>query len=362
MTSPDQALLDLAAQAPHRDRLLGLAGAAGTGHRRDPGRRARRPGGRGGHAGAGRRGPRGRRAARVAPGAAADGGRPDRVDAVGARARHRRGVGRRADRARGRQHPRGAARRPLGRRRARSTAGWSAGRRSSCRATCRRAGTSCTPTPRRAPGPPPPCWSPRPRCRCPAALEHDRVWGVMTQLYQVRSAGSWGLGDLADLATLARWAAGEGADFVLVNPLHAAEPVAPVEASPYLPTTRRFANPSYLRIEDTDEYAALAGAGPRPDRPDRRRRPAAQHRGRPRPRHRLGVQAGGAGVALRGRRPRPGVHHLAGRARDRVSTGSRPGARSPRSTACRGEDWPAGSRGGRAGRGGRSSPPSTTTG
>ncbi len=84
----------------------------------------------------------------------------------------------------------------------------------------------------------------------------------MTQLYQVRSAGSWGLGDLADLATVARWAAGEGADFVLVNPLHAAEPVAPVEASPYLPTTRRFANPSYLRIEDTDEYAAL----PEPDR------------------------------------------------------------------------------------------------
>ena len=92
----------------------------------------------------------------------------------------------------------------------------------------------------------------------PAALERDRVWGVMTQLYQVRSAGSWGLGDLADLATLARWSAGEGAGFVLVNPLHAAEPVAPIEASPYLPTTRRFANPSYLRIEDTDEYAALA--------------------------------------------------------------------------------------------------------
>ncbi|MGI8645451.1 MAG: 4-alpha-glucanotransferase [Nocardioides sp.] len=95
------------------------------------------------------------------------------------------------------------------------------------------------------------------RLALPPALEHDRVWGVMTQLYQVRSAASWGLGDLADLAALATWAAGSGADFVLVNPLHAAEPVAPIEASPYLPTTRRFANPAYLRIEDTDEYAAL---------------------------------------------------------------------------------------------------------
>ena len=95
-----------------------------------------------------------------------------------------------------------------------------------------------------------------PRLPLPAVLEHARVWGVMTQLYQVRSAGSWGVGDLADLATLAGWSAGQGADFVLVNPLHAAEPVAPIEPSPYLPTTRRFANPAYLRVEDTDEYAA----------------------------------------------------------------------------------------------------------
>ncbi len=94
------------------------------------------------------------------------------------------------------------------------------------------------------------------RLPLPDVLEHDRVWGVMTQLYQVRSAGSWGVGDLADLGRLATWSAEQGADFVLVNPLHAAEPLAPVEASPYLPTTRRFANPAYLRVEDTDEYAA----------------------------------------------------------------------------------------------------------
>ena len=44
-----------------------------------------------------------------------------------------------------------------------------------------------------------------------------------------------------------------GADFVLVNPLHAAEPVPPMEPSPYLPTTRRFVNPLYLRVEDIPE-------------------------------------------------------------------------------------------------------------
>ncbi len=47
----------------------------------------------------------------------------------------------------------------------------------------------------------------------------------MAQLYSVRSQRSWGVGDLADLADLA-WGSGRaGADFLLVNPLHAAEPV-----------------------------------------------------------------------------------------------------------------------------------------
>ena len=67
-----------------------------------------------------------------------------------------------------------------------------------------------------------------------------------------------GVGDLGDLATLATWGAERlGADFVLINPLHAAEPITPMEPSPYLPTTRRFANPLYLQVEDIPETARL---------------------------------------------------------------------------------------------------------
>jgi 4-alpha-glucanotransferase len=77
------------------------------------------------------------------------------------------------------------------------------------------------------------------RLELPPALAQARAWGFMTQLYSVRSQYSWGLGDIADLAELAAWSARDhGADFVLVNPLHAAEPIAPMEPSPYLPTTR----------------------------------------------------------------------------------------------------------------------------
>jgi 4-alpha-glucanotransferase len=92
----------------------------------------------------------------------------------------------------------------------------------------------------------------------PERMGERRTWGLATQLYSVRSHRSWGVGDLADLADLAVWSAAEhGAGFVLVNPLHAAGPVAPMEPSPYLPTTRRFANPMYLRPEQVPEFAYL---------------------------------------------------------------------------------------------------------
>lgn len=96
------------------------------------------------------------------------------------------------------------------------------------------------------------------RLELPEVLRHGGVTGLMTQIYQVRSAGSWGVGDLADLGDLASWAATDlGAEFVLVNPLHAAEPVVPMEESPYLPTTRRFVNPLYLHVEDIPELVRL---------------------------------------------------------------------------------------------------------
>jgi len=95
----------------------------------------------------------------------------------------------------------------------------------------------------------------------PSVLSQRRAWGLMSQIYSVRSHRSWGLGDLADLADLAAWAADDlGADFVLVNPLHAGEPVAPMEPSPYLPTSRRFVNPIYIRVEDIPEMGYLSAA------------------------------------------------------------------------------------------------------
>src|SRR5258707_682819 len=96
----------------------------------------------------------------------------------------------------------------------------------------------------------------------PARLGPSRAWGLATQLYSVRSQRSWGIGDLTDLTDLAVWSAAQhGAGFVLVNPLHAAAPTAPMEPSPYLPTSRRFVNPLYLRPEAIPEFAYVRPRG-----------------------------------------------------------------------------------------------------
>jgi 4-alpha-glucanotransferase len=109
-----------------------------------------------------------------------------------------------------------------------------------------------------APCPPP---AKAPKAGAVAPWPRRRSWGFAVQLYSVRSRGSWGHGDLRDLAELATWSAGAlGADFVLVNPLHAAEPRAPVSPSPYLAMTRRHLSPLYLRVEDVPEYARLGPA------------------------------------------------------------------------------------------------------
>jgi 4-alpha-glucanotransferase len=92
----------------------------------------------------------------------------------------------------------------------------------------------------------------------------------MTQLYSLASESSWCFGDLLDLADLAVWAkTAHGADYILINPLHAAAPVPPMEPSPYLPASRRYVNPIYIRPEAIEEYGRLS---------DRRRRRIATAR------------------------------------------------------------------------------------
>jgi 4-alpha-glucanotransferase len=87
------------------------------------------------------------------------------------------------------------------------------------------------------------------RCFVPGWLEEGRAWGLTCQLYGVRSARNWGIGDFEDLAALAELAAGAGADFIGVNPLHALFLAEPGRFSPYSPSDRRFLNPLYIAVD-----------------------------------------------------------------------------------------------------------------
>jgi 4-alpha-glucanotransferase len=92
------------------------------------------------------------------------------------------------------------------------------------------------------------------RCFLP---EYLPTWGWSVQLYALRSASSWGIGDLGDLRRLARWSARElGAGVLQVSPLCAATPVLPQQSSPYSPSSRCFRNPLYLCIEEVAEAYA----------------------------------------------------------------------------------------------------------
>ena len=93
------------------------------------------------------------------------------------------------------------------------------------------------------------------RCHPPGAP----AWGWAVQLYAARSAASWGIGDLADLREIGAWAREAGAGLLVVNPLNAPTPVTPIQPSPYFPSTRRFRDPLYLRVEEVPG-AAAAGA------------------------------------------------------------------------------------------------------
>jgi 4-alpha-glucanotransferase len=75
----------------------------------------------------------------------------------------------------------------------------------------------------------------------------ERQWGLAVQLYSLWSEGSWGIGDLADVAVLGRRLHAAGGGLMLLSPLHAPSPSIPQELSPYYPSSRRWRSPMLVR-------------------------------------------------------------------------------------------------------------------
>lgn len=101
------------------------------------------------------------------------------------------------------------------------------------------------------------------RCFEPEGMARgERLWGVSVQLYGVRSARNWGMGDFTDLTKLIWRSAREGADFIGLNPLHALYAAEPARFSPYSPSSREFLNVLYIDPREmlSFDFAPEAGS------------------------------------------------------------------------------------------------------
>lgn len=96
------------------------------------------------------------------------------------------------------------------------------------------------------------------RFYAPDTVAGERLWGISCQLYTLRSARNWGVGDFTDLLELLPLAAAAGADLIGLNPLHATCTDGEALASPYSPSDRRFLNPQYIDPEREPEWAVVA--------------------------------------------------------------------------------------------------------
>jgi 4-alpha-glucanotransferase len=88
--------------------------------------------------------------------------------------------------------------------------------------------------------------------------DFDRCWLLAVQLYGVRSARNWGIGDFTDLEGLIELASHLGADGVGLNPLHALFDDRPGDCSPYSPNSRLFLNPLYVDVDSVPEFQPSA--------------------------------------------------------------------------------------------------------
>lgn len=95
------------------------------------------------------------------------------------------------------------------------------------------------------------------RCYIHPEIDEGARWnGIWLQLYALRSSRNWGVGELADLAELARITGPAGIRVLGLSPLHTPFFGRPDMRSPYSPSSRLFKNPMFISIWKLQEFQA----------------------------------------------------------------------------------------------------------
>ncbi|WP_448547857.1 4-alpha-glucanotransferase [Thalassotalea fusca] len=91
-------------------------------------------------------------------------------------------------------------------------------------------------------------------CFSPQEASEHKTWGYAAQLYSLKSANNWGMGDFGDLRSLTQTAAEQGASTIGLNPLHPLYQNNPAHRSPYSPTSRCYLNTMYIDVTAVDNF------------------------------------------------------------------------------------------------------------
>ncbi|KGD71330.1 4-alpha-glucanotransferase [Pantoea vagans] len=94
----------------------------------------------------------------------------------------------------------------------------------------------------------------------PQLLAGESLWGACVQLYTLRSAENWGIGDFGDLRRMLPEVSARGGAFIGLNPVHALFPSSPESASPYSPSSRRWLNVLYIDVSAVTDFRQSTAA------------------------------------------------------------------------------------------------------
>ena len=91
-------------------------------------------------------------------------------------------------------------------------------------------------------------------------VEGERVWGLFSPTYAIRTDRDTGMGDLTDLRALARMTFEAGGRMVGTLPMNAVSLTEPMDPSPYAPISRRFWNELLVDPQSTEEFSGCVRA------------------------------------------------------------------------------------------------------